>query len=361
MTSHALARQGGWRAQLPASPPPRPAWAQKERIEFEELESSGSDGGWTVGYLDVLLILVTLFAALLGATFLQMDGLRSALASETLPLAMPVAPAAPLAAARTGEDPGPAGNLVPATPGDPGTPSLSEPDAGAEPALPAPTVRALPPIEAAAIDPGPASEATAPSLAGTSAAGAVQTTEPDTMAAAPTPAPVTTAATTEPPAPVAAAAPATPPEFQAFMDLVAAHGERQNLELLLDRHQLRLEVGNDILFPSGTADLVGAGRNLLADLADALADDRLEISVEGHTDDVPINTARFPSNWELSSIRASTVARELIALGIPEHRLRVTGHADTRPRATNDSPANRALNRRVSLVLEVADAPLLQE
>ena len=361
MTSHVLARQGGWRARVPASPPPRPAWVQKDRIEFEEHESSGSDGGWTVGYLDVLLILVTLFAALLGATFLQMDGLRSALASETLPLATPAPPAAPLAATQTGEDPGPAGNLVTATPGDPRTPSLSEPDASAEPALSAPPARTLRPIEAGAIDPEPASEAAAPSLAGTSPAGAVQTTEPATTAAAPEPAPVTTTATTEPPAPVVAAAPATPPEFQAFMDLVAAHGERQNLELLLDRHQLRLEVGNDILFPSGTADLVGAGRNLLADLADALADDRLEISVEGHTDDVPINTTRFPSNWELSSLRATTVARELIALGIPEYRLRVTGHADTRPRAANDSPANRALNRRVSLVLEVAEAPLLQE
>lgn len=348
MTSRALARQDGWRARAPA--PPGPTWTQKARIEFDEHESSGSDGGWTVGYLDVLLILVTLFAALLGATFLQMDGLRSALASETLPLAAPVAPAAPLAATQTGEDPGPAGKLVTATHGDPRTPSLSEPDANAEPAPSAPPARTLAPIEAAAIDPEPASEATAPSPAPISPADAVKTTEP-----------VTTAATTAPPAPEVAAAPATPPEFQAFMDLVAAHGERQNLELMLDRHQLRLEVGNDILFPSGTAELVGAGRSLLADLADALADDRLEISVEGHTDDVPINTARFPSNWELSSLRATTVARELIDLGIPEHRLRVTGHADTRPRAANDSPANRALNRRVSLVLGVAEAPVLQE
>jgi len=348
MTSRVLARQDGWRARAPA--PPGPTWTQKARIEFDEHESSGSDGGWTVGYLDVLLILVTLFAALLGATFLQMDGLRSALASETLPLAAPVAPAAPLAATQTGEDPGPAGKLVTATHGDPRTPSLSEPDANVEPAPSAPPARTLAPIEAAAIDPEPASEATAPSPAPISPADAVKTTEP-----------VTTAATTAPPAPEVAAAPATPPEFQAFMDLVAAHGERQNLELMLDRHQLRLEVGNDILFPSGTAELVGAGRSLLADLADALADDRLEISVEGHTDDVPINTARFPSNWELSSLRATTVARELIDLGIPEHRLRVTGHADTRPRAANDSPANRALNRRVSLVLGVAEAPVLQE
>ncbi|MCA1791878.1 MAG: OmpA family protein, partial [Thioalkalivibrio sp.] len=162
--------------------------------------------------------------------------------------------------------------------------------------------------------------------------------------------------------PIAAAvAPAVPAEFAAFMDLVAAHGEQQNLELLLDRHQLRLEVGNDILFPSGAADLADGGRSLLAELSNALSDDRLKISVEGHTDDVPISTARFPSNWELSSIRAITVARELIALGVPQQQLRVTGYADTHPRATNDSATNRALNRRVSLVLEVAEDPLSQE
>ncbi|TVP80614.1 OmpA family protein [Thioalkalivibrio sp.] len=335
MTSQALARQGGWRAPKARIQNPAPAWAQKDRVEFEEHEAAGSDGGWTVGYLDVLLILVTLFAVLLGATLLQMDDLRSLRASEPQtvaanhPAAEPARPSDPVA------DPAPANGAA------------SDPAAAAEalePAPVAPVAETPVPVQTAAIDPEPAPEA---------AVVPVENKVTESLVAAE---PVTPAMDAEPIS--TALAPAIPAEFAVFMDLVAAYGEPQNLELLLDQHQLRLEVGNDILFPSGTADLAGAGRSLLAELSDALSDDRLKISVEGHTDDVPINTARFPSNWELSSIRATTVARELIALGVPQQRLRVTGYADTRPRAANDSPTNRALNRRVSLVLEVAEDPL---
>jgi chemotaxis protein MotB len=341
MTSQALARQGGWRAPKARIPSPAPAWTHKDRVEFEEHEAAGSDGGWTVGYLDVLLILVTLFAALLGATFLQMDDLRSLRASEPLTVAVPLAQTEPARAPEAVADRVPAAG----EPSDP--PAPLQPLAVSEPAPAAPAAEPTLPVQTAAIDPEPAPAAAVPP---------VGNSVTETLVAAERVTPVTDAE------PVAAApAPAIPPEFAVFMDLVAAHGEQQNLELLLDRHQLRLEVGNDILFPSGAADLADAGRSLLAELSDALSDDRLKISVEGHTDDVPINTARFPSNWELSSIRATTVARELIALGVPQQRLRVTGYADTRPRAANDSPTNRALNRRVSLVLEVAEDPLPPE
>ena len=337
MTSQALARQGGWRAPKAHIPSAAPAWTQKDRVEFEEHEAAGSDGGWTVGYLDVLLILVTLFAALLGATFLQMDDLRSLRASEPPTVAALHGSAEPARAPETVADPAPA-----AAPSDPADPAETSERAPAAPAAKPPL-----PVQTVAVDPESAPAAAVPLVGNTvteSAAAAEQVT------------PVKQAEPID-----TAPAPAIPAEFAVFMDLVAAHGEQQNLELLLDRHQLRLEVGNDILFPSGTADLADAGRSLLAELSDALSDDRLKISVEGHTDDVPINTARFPSNWELSSIRATTVARELIALGVPQQRLRVTGYADTRPRADNDSPANRALNRRVSLVLEIAEDPLPPE
>ncbi len=329
---------------MAAAPKPRPAWTQQDRVEFEEHEPAGSDGGWTVGYLDVLLILVTLFAALLGASFLQMDDLRSALASEAPPSTEFRPSSAPLAATEANREAEPGRTVIDSADPDPDTAPASVPVAHVEP-TPVPTpAQALPPIEAAAIAPDPIPAPAAFPTPEIPPAGTGQSADPASTAA---------------PAGAAeiAPAPAIAPEFQVLMDLLAFHGDQQHLELLLDRHQLRLEVGNDILFPSGTADLAAPGRSLLADVAEALHNDRLEISVEGHTDDVPINTARFPSNWELSSIRAITVAQELIALGIPQHRLRVTGHADTRPRAANDSPANRALNRRVSLVLEVAEDP----
>jgi chemotaxis protein MotB len=78
---------------------------------------------------------------------------------------------------------------------------------------------------------------------------------------------------------------------------------------------------------------------------------RTPIAVEGHTDDVPIKTARFPSNWELSSARASTVVRQLQSAGVAPSRLRAVGFGETRPVAGNHTPEGRAKNRRVVLVL----------
>jgi chemotaxis protein MotB len=81
------------------------------------------------------------------------------------------------------------------------------------------------------------------------------------------------------------------------------------------------------------------------------------IDVEGHTDDVPIRTARFPSNWELSASRASSVVRYFIEQGIKPSRLKAAGYADTKPKLPNKDifdegiPENREKNRRVSLRL----------
>ena len=74
------------------------------------------------------------------------------------------------------------------------------------------------------------------------------------------------------------------------------------------------------------------------------------ITVSGHTDNVPIRSGgQYRSNWELSAARAASVAHELLAAGLDPARLMVSGHADTQPRVLNDSPANRALNRRVDI------------
>ena len=76
------------------------------------------------------------------------------------------------------------------------------------------------------------------------------------------------------------------------------------------------------------------------------------MAVAGHTDNLPINTARFPSNWELSAARAGSVIRYLIESGVDPARLRAEGYADTRPLTANDSDKSRAQNRRVELTLE---------
>jgi chemotaxis protein MotB len=77
-----------------------------------------------------------------------------------------------------------------------------------------------------------------------------------------------------------------------------------------------------------------------------------EVRIEGHTDDVPISTPLFPTNWELSSARATTVARRLVEFGgIKSNRLIAAGYGDSRPAASNDTRDGRARNRRVDVVI----------
>ncbi|RKY62838.1 MAG: hypothetical protein DRP95_00545 [Candidatus Latescibacterota bacterium] len=102
-----------------------------------------------------------------------------------------------------------------------------------------------------------------------------------------------------------------------------------------------------ILFDLGSAELRPQAVPLLAKLAGKLKALPYRISVEGHTDDLPIHTRRFPSNWELSAARAARVVRFFVQQGIPKGRLQAVGFADTKPRVPNTSPENRAKNRRV--------------
>ena len=125
-----------------------------------------------------------------------------------------------------------------------------------------------------------------------------------------------------------------------------------------------LEFGSAAFFDSGSATLSLSGQSILrkvaADLGAGTFDD-YRITVEGHTDDTPIKTAQFPSNWELSTARASAVVHFLLDHGIPAARLRAAGYADTFPKAPNRDaagnamPQNQAQNRRVVIKLEKID------
>lgn len=114
---------------------------------------------------------------------------------------------------------------------------------------------------------------------------------------------------------------------------------------------LTLRIADNLLFASGQAELMYEGMALIGELTSILEQFPGEISVEGHTDNVPINTARFPSNWELSSARAISVLLFLEQEGIADTRMRAIGYADTRPLQPNDSVEGRASNRRVELIL----------
>jgi chemotaxis protein MotB len=114
----------------------------------------------------------------------------------------------------------------------------------------------------------------------------------------------------------------------------------------------RLTVENAVLFEFGAADLTPGASADLRTVCDAIRDLPFDIRVEGHTDNVPIHTARYPSNWELSMARAVRVVKFFIAAGrISPRRLSAAGYADCRPVMSNDTPEGRARNRRVEIFL----------
>ena len=122
-----------------------------------------------------------------------------------------------------------------------------------------------------------------------------------------------------------------------------------------------LEISSAAFFDSGSAILSPAGKLILHDVAGNLKSERFEdyqVTVEGHTDDAPINTPLFPSNWELSTARAAAVVRFFLDEGIPAQKLRAAGYSDTFPKVPNRDPngkaipENQAQNRRVVIKLE---------
>jgi len=109
---------------------------------------------------------------------------------------------------------------------------------------------------------------------------------------------------------------------------------------------------SDILFESGSASLSEKGEKVISILAKYISAIQADIVVEGHTDDIPITSPIYPSNWELSAARAATVARVLEKYGVPHNRIYVSGFADTKPIVPNISPENRMKNRRVEIKIK---------
>jgi chemotaxis protein MotB len=123
------------------------------------------------------------------------------------------------------------------------------------------------------------------------------------------------------------------------------------------REGLVIEINASVLFRSGQSALEPAATKTLAEVAKVLARTRGAIAVEGHTDNVPIATPAFASNWELSASRAATVVRLFVETGIAAPRLTALGHADNQPIEPGDSPEARARNRRVAVIIQAEAEP----
>ena len=122
--------------------------------------------------------------------------------------------------------------------------------------------------------------------------------------------------------------------------------------VLQDDQSVKVSVLGPMLFDLGKAELRPETRTFLNAMAEVIKQNSYEIQVVGHTDDYPVSTELFPSNWELSAVRASQVARYLIEHGnLQPGRFTVIGHSKYRPRRPNTSNDNKALNRRVEIII----------
>jgi len=115
---------------------------------------------------------------------------------------------------------------------------------------------------------------------------------------------------------------------------------------------ITVDINASVLFAPGDARLDLAAVRALAAVAQILVPTDFPVIVEGHTDNTPINTPQFPSNWELSGMRASSVVRLFIETGVDGRRLTATGYADQRPQADNATAEGRQRNRRVAITIE---------
>jgi chemotaxis protein MotB len=127
------------------------------------------------------------------------------------------------------------------------------------------------------------------------------------------------------------------------------------VNIVQTRRGVVLDISASALFKAGEAVLQPNSVVVLKQVASVLGKEDYPIEVEGHTDDIPIATAQFPSNWELSSARASSVVRMLIETGVQAKRLTAVGLASNQPLVPNSSPENRARNRRVTITIVSPD------
>jgi len=127
----------------------------------------------------------------------------------------------------------------------------------------------------------------------------------------------------------------------------------ENMDIQKREDQFHLNIQESMLFRSGSASLSGEGEDILMRLCGVLAHEPNRISVEGHADDRPIHTDRYPSNWELSLTRAVTVVRFMAERGgVDPGRLSAVGYGSTRNIFPNDTEEHRSLNRRVEISIK---------
>lgn len=129
----------------------------------------------------------------------------------------------------------------------------------------------------------------------------------------------------------------------------------EEVSITIDDKGITVSFNDTALFKPGSAELSKNAKNTIEKFARILYHVPNSVVVEGHTDNTPINTPLFPSNWELSGARAGAVARELEIHNIDKERIEIAAYADTRPRVSNTQPNLRKYNRRINILIKPND------
>lgn len=145
-----------------------------------------------------------------------------------------------------------------------------------------------------------------------------------------------------------------------FNQYIADHNLQGNVTTSIEERGVVIRFQDSVLFAKGSADLFPESRIILTDLSVIMKEIDSPIRIEGHTDNLPINTVRYPSNWELSTARATNVLRFLIEQGIEGSLLSAVGYGEFHPIYDNSNEENQRKNRRVDLVI-IRESLLLNE
>lgn len=144
-------------------------------------------------------------------------------------------------------------------------------------------------------------------------------------------------------------------EFELLEEKIQKIIDEDNIggvQVNLDERGLVVRFVEGVLFDSGKADIRNDAKEILDKLAPLLIESHRQIRIEGHTDNLPIHTSEFPSNWELSTARAVNVVKYMIERhNLSPYIISAAGYSEYRPIAPNDSEKNRALNRRVDIII----------
>jgi chemotaxis protein MotB len=140
-------------------------------------------------------------------------------------------------------------------------------------------------------------------------------------------------------------------DYRELLSKLARMIDAGSLQVKIRNGLMLVQMPSDVLFPSASTNLKPEARSAIVELANTLASFQgRKFLILGHSDSTPIRTARFPSNWELSTQRAVEVAKIMIEAGVPPEMLTAAGAAEFDPLVDNDTPENRAINRRVEII-----------